>query len=115
MDDLSGRVDGLAPGSDAYLAAALRKAVVSGKKGDIPTVQVDGGTILAPFLVANGSVQSFLANPKSIQVYLGNIAGRSADGFDHVRLLGDNKFAFEDVLSGGDRDYNDSIVKASIV
>jgi hypothetical protein len=73
--------------------------------GSATSVQGEGGTILAPFLVANGSVQSFLADVKLANVYLGNVAGKSADGFDHVRLLGDNKFAFEDLWGGGDGDY----------
>jgi hypothetical protein len=39
--------------------------------------------------------------------------GANADGVDHIRLLGDNTFGFEDLSGGGDRDYNDVIVRVS--
>ncbi|WP_083894152.1 DUF4114 domain-containing protein [Rivularia sp. PCC 7116] len=35
------------------------------------------------------------------------------DGVDHIRLLSDNTFGFEDLPNGGDSDYNDMIVKIS--
>jgi hypothetical protein len=38
-------------------------------------------------------------------VYFENTLG-NADKVDHIRLLGDNKFAFEDLLGGGDKDFN---------
>jgi hypothetical protein len=47
--------------------------------------------------------------------HLSNMAEKSADGFDHVRLLGDNKVAFKDLWSRDDGDYSDLIVKVSIV
>jgi hypothetical protein len=43
------------------------------------------------------------------------VAGKSADGFDRVRLVGDHKVAFRDLWSRGDGDYSDLVVKVSIV
>jgi len=40
--------------------------------------------------------------------------GANSDGIDHIRLLGNNVFGFEDLPSGGDRDYNDIIVRVAI-
>ncbi len=37
--------------------------------------------------------------------------GANSDGADHVMMLGDNLFGFEDLPGGGDRDFNDIIVK----
>jgi Domain of unknown function (DUF4114) len=37
----------------------------------------------------------------------------NADRADHIRLLGDNTFGFEDLAGGGDRDFNDLIIKAT--
>lgn len=39
----------------------------------------------------------------------------NADKADHIRLLGDNTFGFEDLANGGDKDYNDIIVKVNLV
>ncbi len=42
-----------------------------------------------------------------------NEKGLDGKGVDHVHLLGDNKFGFEDIFGGsGDRDFNDIIFKA---
>jgi hypothetical protein len=37
----------------------------------------------------------------------------NSDKTDHIRLLGDNTFGFEDLAGGGDKDFNDVIVKAT--
>jgi hypothetical protein len=111
VDDLDGKIDGLKFGDSGYLAAALNRTVINGVKGDNLTVQLDGGSILAPFLVANNSVANVLAGATA-PVYFGNTLG-NADKVDHIRLLGDNKFAFEDLVGGGDKDFNDVILQIS--
>jgi hypothetical protein len=111
VDDLDGKIDGLKFGDSGYLAAALKRTVTSGVKGDNLAVQLDGGSILAPFLVANNSVANVLAGATA-PVYFGNTLG-NADKVDHIRLLGDNKFAFEDLFGGGDKDFNDVILQIS--
>jgi hypothetical protein len=111
VDDLDGKIDGLKFGDTGYLAAALKRTVTSGVKGDNLAVQLDGGSILAPFLIANNSVANVLAGATA-PVYFGNTLG-NADKVDHIRLLGDNKFAFEDLFGGGDKDFNDVILQIS--
>jgi hypothetical protein len=39
----------------------------------------------------------------------------NSDKVDHIRLLGNNLWGFEDLTGGGDRDYNDMIVKLNIM
>jgi hypothetical protein len=41
--------------------------------------------------------------------------GANTDGMDHVKLLGDNTFGFEDTSGGGDQDFDDVVVKARFV
>jgi hypothetical protein len=41
-------------------------------------------------------------------------AGANADKIEHIRLLGNNIFGFEDTFGGGDRDYNDLVITAAI-
>jgi Calx-beta domain/Domain of unknown function (DUF4114) len=111
VDDLDGKVDGLKFGDSGYLAAALKRTVLSGVRGDDFSVQLDGGSILATFLVANNSIANVLAGDTN-PVFFGNTVG-NIDNADHVRLLGDNKFAFEDLFGGGDQDFNDVILQLS--
>ncbi|NET54167.1 MAG: DUF4114 domain-containing protein, partial [Merismopedia sp. SIO2A8] len=35
------------------------------------------------------------------------------DSVDHIRLLADNTFGFEDKFGGGDQDYNDLIFQVN--
>jgi Domain of unknown function (DUF4114) len=65
------------------------------------------GALYAPFLIAN----SASANADFSNIYTAYRLG-NADTTDHIRLLGDNTFGFEDFSGGGDRDFNDVIVKA---
>ncbi|MGM3307360.1 choice-of-anchor I domain-containing protein [Anabaena sp. WFMT] len=72
---------------------------------------LQGGFILAPFLIAD-------ANPDTITDYsrvFTSFLGSNSDGSDHVRLLGDNTFGIEDQFGGGDFDYDDLIVKCEFV
>jgi hypothetical protein len=122
VDDETGRIGNLNPGDAGYAEAALRRAVVNLNKNQTSTQQqLVGGTLYAPFLVANGSVEDFLSqNPSNTggdnlpQAYF-NYLGANTDRVDHVRLLGDNQFGFEDLLGGGDRDYNDLVVQFNFV
>jgi hypothetical protein len=111
VDDLDGKINGLQYGDSGYSTAALQKVVISGTKGDNLAVQLDGGSILAPFLIANNSITNVLAGATA-PVYFGSVIGNS-DKVDHIRLLGDNKFAFEDLFGGGDKDFNDVILQIS--
>ena len=44
-------------------------------------------------------------------------ASTASDGRQHVKLLGDNTFGFEDLLAsqGSDWDFNDTIIKMSVL
>jgi Domain of unknown function (DUF4114)/RTX calcium-binding nonapeptide repeat (4 copies) len=103
----------LKPGDDGY-----RKAVIQGRIAGVDLVGVNGqtisssgeflgGALYAPLLIANASN----ANSDFSNVYTAYSLG-NADRADHIRLLADNTFGFEDLAGGGDRDFNDVIVKA---
>jgi hypothetical protein len=110
------------PGENGY-----RQAAVQGRITGVDLTGVDnqrtvgsadfaGGAIYAPFLIADSSV----GNADFSNVYTAYSLG-NADQVDHIRLLGDNTFGFEDLNGGGDsfagtfsdRDFNDLIVKAT--
>jgi hypothetical protein len=74
--------------------------------------------LLVPFLIADGTREQFLAENPNNQPGVGVLAyfpflGANPDGVDHVRLLGDNVFGFEDLLGGGDADFNDVVLQVN--
>jgi Domain of unknown function (DUF4114) len=105
----------LKPGEAGYQAAVVQNriagvdlAVANGQTASIDAV-LRGGAIYAPFLIANANPGNLNGNFSN--VYTSYTVG-NADTTDHVRLLGDNTFGFEDLVSAGDRDFNDVILKA---
>ena len=104
------------PGTAGYIQAAInnRVAGVDLRVGNQQTAnitgQLTGGSIYVPFLIANGTVAEVVSGQKLNDVYSAFL-GANADKVDHVRLLGNNTFGFEDLSGGGDRDFNDVIVQ----
>lgn len=135
VDNADGTVDGLTPGDEGYAAAALARAVDDfllrgGSEGnttaeELGSVSLSGNGIYAPFIIVNGgngSVEDFLDDnpnntvgddPSDPVAYFPYIAA-NPDGVDHLRLLGDNTFGFEDLPGGGDRDFNDFVFEVLI-
>jgi autotransporter-associated beta strand protein len=105
----------LKPGEAGYQAAVVQNRitgidleVANGQTVSINRV-LQGGAIYAPFLIANANPNNLNGNFSN--VYTPYTLGNS-DATDHVRLLGDNTFGFEDLVSGGDKDFNDVVLKA---
>lgn len=95
IDPVTGQ--SIAPGERGYNRAVFRQTVVEfGENGTEPVI-LDGGALYAPYLVTGNACET---------IYIPYLAGNS-DGFDHLRLTGNNSFAFEDLLQGGDLSYND--------
>ncbi len=109
VEDLSGTITdavtglSLSPGDAGYADAAI-EATVAELSSDT-TLTLDGGEIYASYLVAEGEGIFF------------PFLEENADGLDHLRLLGDNTFGFEDTLGGGDNDFNDFVysIEATVV
>jgi hypothetical protein len=99
--------------------AGYRQAAIQGRLASIDIVgdngqtvnstgEFLGGALYAPLMIANSAT----ANADFSNVYIAYSLG-NADKTDHIRLLADNTFGFEDLAGGGDRDFNDLIVKAT--
>lgn len=115
--DGNGTVD-LGPGDPGYAKAAIQQRVnsldliVANQATATITGQLEGGSIYAPFLIANGRPEALLdGNPNNDPAVYFPFLGANADGVDHVRLLGDNTFGFEDLPGGGDGDFNDLVLQ----
>jgi hypothetical protein len=110
----------LKPGDANYALEAIRSAILQTGKTETKTNQnIAGGKIYAPVVVAQGSFNDFISrNPtnggdgNAIHAYF-NYLGANPDKVDHFRLIGDNTFGVEDIFGGGDRDFNDLVVKAT--
>ncbi|MEQ9671217.1 DUF4114 domain-containing protein [Coleofasciculus sp. G2-EDA-02] len=113
IDDPNGRIGNLRPGDPGYAEAAVRQRLDT-------NAGLPAGTLLAPFIIADGTAEEFLAeNPlnqsdQDVMAYFAFI-GANPDGVDHVRLLGDNTIGFEDEWNGGDLDYNDLVIQVNFV
>ena len=109
--------DLLNPGDSGYIEAALNQwrnnPALQSSNGQTSNYEftLEGG-LWAPFLVVDGTIERYLDNqagndPEAIYF---NFIGANSDGADHVKLLGDNVFGFEDMPGGGDNDFDDVVV-----
>ncbi|NJO94003.1 MAG: DUF4114 domain-containing protein [Hydrococcus sp. RM1_1_31] len=120
IDPLTGQ--SLSPNDPGYARAAIQGRIDLSINNDTDslTAQIQAGSILAPYLISNSTPEEFLElnpNNEAGQQPLAYFAylGANPDEVDHVRLLGDNSWGFEDVFGGGDRDYNDLVIKMSLI
>jgi Domain of unknown function (DUF4114)/Lipase (class 3) len=119
LDTVSQKV--IQPGDPGYIQAALRNAVAdvnlntANQTASTAKSNLAKGSLFAPIIVVNGDKNALLDTITSNDpaAYTPFVLG-NADKVDHVRLLGDNTFGFEDLASGGDGDYNDIIVKINV-
>ncbi len=118
LDPVSGElVTPTAANREAYAGLALSQlvngfAIADGAPGTEFTTTLDGGTLFAPLIISEGGLDGSLVDAGFENVYFSFIDA-NFDGVDHIRLLGDNVFGFEDTAGGGDGDFNDIVVSAS--
>ncbi|MEO0934839.1 MAG: DUF4114 domain-containing protein, partial [Cyanobacteria bacterium J06641_2] len=120
VDDAQGTItdefgNTFTPGDDGYAELVVKQRIpgveLSVRNNQSVTIEdiLDGGSLFAPFIISDANPYNL--NGDFSQVYTPYITGNS-DKVDHIRLLGDNTFGFEDLAGGGDNDFNDMIVKA---
>jgi hypothetical protein len=106
------------------LAGAAVTSSIGSKSQNLPDSKTDlnitGGQIYAPVVVTQGTFNDFVdKNPtnggcaNNIHAYF-NYIGANSDKTDHFRLIGNNTFGVEDMYGGGDRDFNDLVVKMNV-
>jgi uncharacterized repeat protein (TIGR01451 family) len=117
--DADGTVD-FRPGDSGYAQAAIKNRVAgidlrvdNQGTASFTDKTLTGGSIFAPFILTNGRTVDQVLNGQVDQAYFAYI-GANADKVDHIRLLGNNVFGFEDLGGGGDKDYNDVVLKVNL-
>jgi len=115
VDSLTGNL--LKPGDNGYINAALQQRLTNielNRNTGSLTTQVNGGILLAPYIIANGTTDEFFAKNPTNDNYAGQLpnayvyaAGANPDQFNHLVQSSCNAFAFEDLWYGGDNDFND--------
>ena len=119
VDDAQGTItdefgNTFTPGDDGYAELVVKQRIpgVELSVGNNQSVTIEdilsGGSLFAPFIISNANPDNL--NGDFSNVYTPYITGNS-DQVDHIRLLGDNTFGFEDLAGGGDNDFNDMIAK----
>jgi hypothetical protein len=114
VDDFNGTVDGISPGDAGYASATLARAYETAGGGDwvegpgyghyaeTRLLDVDGGDLVAMRLRSDG--EEYYAFAQANEVVEGRHVG-------HLWSYGLNSWGWEDVLGGGDQDYNDIVVQ----
>ncbi|MEH2287330.1 DUF4347 domain-containing protein [Nostoc sp.] len=106
-------------GQAGYAEAAVRGRVagIDLTVGDQGTANYTGtfdpNSLFAPFIIVDGRPDAVLNGNGNKDVYF-TFLGANSDKIDHIRLLGNNSFGFEDLPNGGDKDYNDVIVQVNL-
>jgi Bacterial protein of unknown function (DUF839)/Domain of unknown function (DUF4114) len=115
IDDATGRIGNLNPGDVGYAKAAIERAITKNFKTESTSTQIDGGKLLAPYLIANGTAADFLSKNSTnagganeIHAYF-NYLGANPDKIQHMKATATG-FACEDVFGGGDLDFNDYVI-----
>ncbi|EKV03537.1 hypothetical protein Lepto7375DRAFT_5842 [Leptolyngbya sp. PCC 7375] len=118
IDPVTGAVDGILPTAAnrlAYAEAAFNSAVgVVNSPGNESTLSATftfiGDQLLLPFMIADDTIPT----ENFSNIYFPFLELNS-DGVDHIRLLGNGVFGFEDLPGGGDQDFDDVIIQITTV
>jgi cyclophilin family peptidyl-prolyl cis-trans isomerase len=124
VDSANGRIGDLLPGDPGYAAAALARTnhdvvfTTSQDAADTRVLSLDGNSHYGFYLIQNSDWTTWHAQNPDNSLAGGPIAlfsfiGANPDGFDHMRILADNKVGFEDGTFGGDQDFNDVVAEVS--
>ncbi|MBD2415999.1 sodium:calcium exchanger [Nostoc calcicola FACHB-389] len=107
-------------GQTGYAEAAVRGRVagidltVSNQGTASYTGTFGTDSLFAPFIIVDGRPDAFLdSNINNNPAVYFPFLGANTDKTDHIQLLGNNTFGFEDLANGGDKDYNDVIVRVN--
>jgi hypothetical protein len=124
LDEGDARIDNLLPGDMGYEIAALKSdraltlftpnSAIKTQK----TLNLEAGKYLGMYVIVGGTLQQWLEqNPDNqsdrLPYALFSDVPVNPDGINHFNRFGSGKFGIEDLLTGGDRDFNDALIRLS--
>ncbi len=115
VDDFDGSIGGLQPGAPGYAAAAHARAYATTAGSTTIAGPGRGNYTETQIIVDAGDLIAFkLTNNTTGNIYWGfaqaNEIGSNGEHVGHLWNYGLNTWGLEDVLGGGDRDFNDLVV-----
>ncbi|MEM7556183.1 MAG: phytase, partial [Cyanobacteria bacterium P01_A01_bin.84] len=124
LDDSDGLTGGINPDESGYLQAALDNVIRDIISGEIVEFSsenqgittgnaiIEGGSILGTMIVADGNYEQLVDADISNdpEVYF-SFLGANSDKVDHIHSIATNTLGFEDLVNGGDNDFNDVIIE----
>ena len=122
VDDAVGRIGKLLPGATGYAEAAMRGAITlfrtDQEAGAVTRVGLPAGRYYAMYLVSNGSLARHMAvkptnHPYRLPLVFFSMPVANPDWLSHATRLAADTVGFEDLPHGGDRDYDDAVVKVA--
>ena len=110
-DGIADITPGQAGYTEAALAARAETVALTTANGTESVFEstVAGGSLYAPFLIANGDPNNF----NTYEVYFA-FGAANADGVEHIRSA-NGAVEFEDLFGGGDNDFNDMVVTFEVL
>jgi 2',3'-cyclic-nucleotide 2'-phosphodiesterase (5'-nucleotidase family) len=110
-DGITDITPGQAGYTEAALAARAETVALTTANGTESVFEstVAGGSLYAPFLIANGDPNNF----NTYEVYFA-FGAANADGVEHIRSA-NGAVEFEDLFGGGDNDFNDMVVTFEVL
>ncbi|MEP0914437.1 DUF4114 domain-containing protein [Leptolyngbya sp. GB1-A1] len=118
VDNAEGQINGLSPGNSGYARAALERRLVTVKPDQNQAqVTLPQNSQIALYLIQNDSAENFLSqNPENDRnktpTAFFSILAANPDRQEHVRWKSEDNTiiaGWEDILDGGDRDFDDLI------
>ncbi len=119
VDNITGSVGGVKVGEAGYVTAALNNRVspvfsTSDDNTQTGSAQFTAGSIVVPVIIADGTLAEAISG--AAEVYFPYLGANTDNGnFDHIKFVGDNTFGFEDLANGGDKDFNDIVIKINSI
>jgi RHS repeat-associated protein len=124
VDDPSGRIGRLMPSQPGYAAAALERLQVlftrDQKPGAVTTLDLPAGGDFGMYLIQNSSNERWVRdNPRDgldrRPLAFFSFPTANPDRFRHLRQPSAGVVTWEDMTHGGDRDFNDAVVRMTFL
>ncbi|HMO35542.1 MAG TPA: DUF4114 domain-containing protein, partial [Gemmatales bacterium] len=124
-DDTLGSINGFSPGDPGYSQAALasetRQVIFSNttRVGAVRRNIIPSQSNVVFYMVQNNTTANFLRrNPNNLPrqgpLAFFSISQANPDFIEHKKWFNFRTFGFEDILGGGDRDFNDIMVRIAM-